>query len=76
MNHRRLAVRNRLADYAAFVREHGRINRSDICRIGEISFPQASADIAMLMDDYPELRIRYDARLKTFLSHCVAHHCV
>lgn len=63
---RRLAIRNRLRDYAAFVRKHGRINRSDACRIGEVSVPQASLDLAMLREDYPELGLWYDTSGKTY----------
>jgi hypothetical protein len=64
---RRLAVRRRLADYAKFATLNGRINRADMARIGEISIVQASADVAMLIEDYPELGIVYDKSAKTFV---------
>lgn len=65
---RRLGVRNRLASYAAHFRAVGSINRRDIQRLGEVSLPQASTDIAMLIEDYPELGLRYDTRLKTYIG--------
>lgn len=65
---RRLAVRNRLASYAAHFRAVGSINRRDIQRLGEVSLPQASTDMSMLIEDYPELALQYDARLKTFVG--------
>lgn len=65
---RRLGIRRRLADYAEFVRENGRINRDDMARIGEVSITQASADVAMLIEDYPDLRLAYDTSRKTFVS--------
>lgn len=65
---RRLAIRRRLADYAEFVRANGRINRADMARIGEVSITQASADVAALIEDYPDLRLSYDTSRKTFVS--------
>jgi hypothetical protein len=65
---RRLAVRRRLIDYSMFVRANGRINRADIARIGEVSITQASADIAALIEDYPNLDLIYDSSRKTFVS--------
>lgn len=64
---RRLAVRRRLKDYADFATANGRINRADIARIGEVSITQASADVAMLIEDYPQLGLAYDKSAKTFL---------
>lgn len=63
---RRLALRRRLADYAAHVREHGTINRSDMMRLGEISVAQASADLHALIEDYPDLNLIYDKSAKTY----------
>lgn len=63
---RPLAVRRRLADYAKFATLNGRINRFDMARIGEISITQASADVPMLIEDYPELGLAYDKSAKTF----------
>ena len=61
------ALRNRLADYAAFAREHRRINRADMARIGEVSITQASADVKALMAHYPSLGLVYDRSKKTFV---------
>lgn len=63
---RRLAVRRRLEDYYYFALEAGRINRSDIMRIGEVSRPQASHDLKMLREDYPRLGLVYNASAKTY----------
>ena len=64
---RRLAVRRRLADCANFAMRQGRINRADIAAIGEVSIVQASHDMAALIEDYPELGLRYDLSRKTYV---------
>lgn len=64
---RRLGVRRRIKDCADFARRMGRINRADIARIGEVSITQASADIAMLIEDYPDLGLAYDRSAKMFV---------
>ena len=61
------ALRNRLEEYAAFAREHRKINRADMARIGEVSITQASADVKALMDHYPSLGLAYDKSKKTFV---------
>lgn len=63
----RRALRDRLDDYAAFAREHRRINRADIARIGEVSITQASADVKALMKQHPSLGLVYDRSKKTFV---------
>jgi hypothetical protein len=66
MTTRRLAVRRRLADYAAHLEAHGTINRRDMMRIGEISVAQASADLAALIEDFPGFGLAYDRSAKTY----------
>ena len=72
---RKLSVRRRLEDYYYFVLETGRINRNDVMRIGEVSLPQSSADIAMLIEGYPYLGLVYDKSLKCYRAQenaCIA----
>lgn len=66
--HRRLAVRRRLADYWDFVNETRRVTRRDVMRIGEVSIVQATKDLAMLREDYPELGLEYDMFAKAYVA--------
>ena len=68
MPERRRALRMRLTDYAAYIREHGVMNKADMARIGEISTVHASSDVKALIEDYPDLKIVYDFRRKVFVA--------
>lgn len=62
----RLSARRRLADVVNHTIETGRLNRSDIVRIGEVSYPQASADLGAIQDRFPGL-ITYDKSSKAYV---------
>lgn len=68
MTPRRFALRRRLEEYAAFAREHGRINRADMARIAEVTFATASSDMKALIEDYPDLGLTYDMSKKAYLT--------
>ena len=68
MPERRRALRMRLADYAAYLREHGTMSRADMARIGEISTAHATSDMRALIEDYPDLGIVYDTNRKIFVA--------
>ena len=61
----RLSVRERIARAVNHAQETGTLNRADICRIGEVSTPQASLDIREIMARFPTL-LTYDASAKTY----------
>ena len=63
---RKLALRRRLEDYKNFILQYGHINRKDMMKIGEISMPQASADLKALMEDYPEFQLEYNKTSKKY----------
>jgi hypothetical protein len=60
----RLAVRTRLAAAMRHLLNHGTLNRADIQRIGEVSTPQASADIRLIEERTKALT--YDVRAKCY----------
>lgn len=61
----RIQVRQRLAAAVAHLRETGQLRRADIQRIGEVSVPQASADINEIKRRLPSL-MEYDLSLKCY----------
>lgn len=63
----RLSVRERLARAINHAQKTGTLNRADICRIGEVSVPQASADIREIMARFPRL-LAYDKSAKVYLA--------
>ena len=65
---RRLGVRRRLADYRDFVLTARRITRRDVMRMGEVSIVQATKDLVMLREDYPELGLEYDKYAKAYVA--------
>ena len=62
----RPAVRARLAAAVAHAFEHGSIRRADICRIGEVTVTQASADFAEIGRRLPGLLVR-DTRARAYV---------
>jgi hypothetical protein len=62
----RPAVRLRLSEAVERLRETGTLNRADIQRIGEVSMPQASSDIAEIKKRFPDL-MRYDRSAKCYV---------
>lgn len=61
----RLQVRWRLAKAVDYLRETGRLRRSDIMRFGEVSTPQASSDIREIKRRMPDL-MEYDPSEKCY----------
>jgi hypothetical protein len=61
----RLSVRERLARVINHAQISGTLRRADICRIGEVSAPQASVDIREIRARFPKLLV-YDAGAKTY----------
>ena len=61
----RIQVRQRLAAAVAHLRETGSLRRADIMRIGEVSVPQASADINLIKARMPNL-MEYDLSEKCY----------
>lgn len=62
----RKGQRDRIAASIAHLRETGHINRADIMRIGEVSMPQASVDLGIIMEQMPGL-IQYDRKRKCYV---------
>lgn len=58
--------RERIAHAIGLLIERGYLNRGDIVRHGEVSVPQASADIAAIKSLAPTL-MRYDTALKSYV---------
>jgi len=50
----------------AFAREHGQINRSNICDAWGISMPQSTKDLTYLSTKYPS-RYKYDVCAKAYV---------
>jgi len=65
----RLSARRRLADIVNHATEAGRLNRSDVMRIGEVSRPQASADISKIIERFPGF-VAFDKSAKTYVVQC------
>ncbi len=61
----RIQVRQRLAAAVKHLYATGQLRRADICRIGEVSVPQASADINEIKRRLPSL-MAYDGSAKCY----------
>lgn len=61
----RIQVRQRLQSAIRHLKSTGTLNRADIQRIGEITAPQASADINLIKQRFPDL-MAYDASAKCY----------
>lgn len=59
-------VRTRIMAARSLLLKTGRLNRSDLQTIGGVSVPQASADIALMLEIWPGL-MRYDAARKAYV---------
>lgn len=62
----RPAVRTRLSQAVDHLLETGKLNRADIERVGEVSTPQASLDMAEIISRLPNL-MRYDPSAKCYV---------
>lgn len=62
----KLAARERLAKATWRLWLVDRLNRSDLCAIGEVSIPQAANDIREMRRRLPHLGIRYDRKAKCY----------
>lgn len=63
----RKAQRERLAGAVSHLQAHGRIQRSDIMRIGEVNIATASTDIAAILKRAPGL-MSYDATARCYVK--------
>lgn len=61
----RIQVRQRLAAAVAHLHQTGSLRRADIQRFGEVSTPQASADINLIKKRMPGL-LKYDKSLRCY----------
>lgn len=61
----RIQVRRRLSEAVDHLRQTGQLRRADIMRIGEVSVPQASADINEIKKRMPRL-MEYDPSEKCY----------
>jgi len=61
----RLQVRHRLHAAIRHLKATGSLNRADIQRLGEVSVPQASADLNLIKARFPGL-MTYDASAKCY----------
>lgn len=61
----RIQVRQRLAAAVAHLHATGQLRRADIQRFGEVSTPQASADINLIKKRMPGL-LKYDKSQKCY----------
>lgn len=61
----RIQVRQRLAAAVEHLKKTGKLRRSDIQKFGEVSVPQASADIAEIKRRLPRL-MEYDTSEKCY----------
>lgn len=62
----RLAVRQRLAQACQLLLQNGQLQRSDIVRIGEVSLPQASIDLRLIVQSVPDL-MEYDKSRRCYV---------
>lgn len=65
-SHLRLAQRRRLIDAIEHLLDHKTLRRANIMSLGEVSQPQASKDIQMIISIYPGL-MRYDKTRKCYV---------
>ncbi len=61
----RIAARRRIAESINHALTTGRLNRSDIQRIGEVAHAQASADFRTIQHRFPGL-ISYDWKIRAY----------
>lgn len=62
----RIQVRHRIESAINHLISTGSINRADLERIGEVSTPQASADIQLILTRFPGL-MAYDRSAKCYV---------